>query len=229
MDSEDEVGWHWDKDYSAEGDGVNVHPHIATVTYLTDVGVATMFLEKCVGSPVVDQDILAGPVDRGYISWPLAGKHVSFDGRWLHGAPEDISQIFPQYATPPSADISLDTGLSPRLPLKRKSRGKETDVKRIDRNNSKQRPEKPKDRTKHKGGKRKGKASNKKAKSRSVRITFLVNVWINHKPEMAVRLTDSVARKLNPAIRCPPINFSNEREAAKLYTKVDARGNRIEA
>ena len=61
MDNEDAVGWHWDKDYSAEANGVNVHPHIGTVTYLCDNGAPTVFLEKCVGSPYVGESI-AGKV-----------------------------------------------------------------------------------------------------------------------------------------------------------------------
>ena len=38
LEREDEVGFHWDKDYAVEGQGVNVFPHLATVTYLTGVG-----------------------------------------------------------------------------------------------------------------------------------------------------------------------------------------------
>jgi hypothetical protein len=35
VDHEDDIGWHWDKDYSLESSGINVHPHVATVTYLS--------------------------------------------------------------------------------------------------------------------------------------------------------------------------------------------------
>ena len=38
---EDEIGAHWDKDYGTEADDVNVHPHVGTVTYLSDVGAPT--------------------------------------------------------------------------------------------------------------------------------------------------------------------------------------------
>eukprot|EP01052_Picozoa_sp_SAG31_P003332 SAG31_NODE_126_length_23665_cov_6.178987_27_plen_75_part_00 len=38
LEQSDEIGFHWDKDYSVEGQGVNVFPHLATVTYLSDVG-----------------------------------------------------------------------------------------------------------------------------------------------------------------------------------------------
>ena len=37
MQKEDDVGFHWDRDYELEGgSGVLVHPHIASVTYLFD-------------------------------------------------------------------------------------------------------------------------------------------------------------------------------------------------
>jgi|TARA_B100001142_G_scaffold7578_1_gene7520 hypothetical protein len=37
IDARDEIGTHWDKDYGLESANVNVHPQIATVTYLRRV------------------------------------------------------------------------------------------------------------------------------------------------------------------------------------------------
>ncbi|CAJ1456521.1 unnamed protein product, partial [Effrenium voratum] len=42
-----EVGWHWDRDYTLESSGVNLHPMLGTVTYLSGEGpqLSTMVLE----------------------------------------------------------------------------------------------------------------------------------------------------------------------------------------
>jgi hypothetical protein len=39
LDRDDDVGFHWDRDYALEDeDGAHLHPHLATVTYLSSVG-----------------------------------------------------------------------------------------------------------------------------------------------------------------------------------------------
>lgn len=43
---EDEIGMHWDKDYALENSDLNVHPQIATVTYLCSKGAPTLFVRK---------------------------------------------------------------------------------------------------------------------------------------------------------------------------------------
>ena len=68
--------------------GLNVHPHVATVTYLSDKGGPTVVLEHTSGCEV-GQDF-SGRVDRVFMSYPEAGKHMSFDGRYLHLAPGDL-------------------------------------------------------------------------------------------------------------------------------------------
>ena len=46
IDDEDEIGWHWDKDYALEGSGVNVHPQLGTVTYFCDGGAPTVVVDR---------------------------------------------------------------------------------------------------------------------------------------------------------------------------------------
>lgn len=48
IDDEDDIGWHWDKDYGMERMGINVHPCVATVTYLSQNGGPTVILDKTV-------------------------------------------------------------------------------------------------------------------------------------------------------------------------------------
>mmetsp|Transcript_17513 Transcript_17513/g.25871 ORF Transcript_17513/g.25871 Transcript_17513/m.25871 type:complete len:386 (-) Transcript_17513:1551-2708(-) len=92
------ISFHWDKDEDFRlltGGSLYIHPHISTVTYLTDLGAPTMVLSKRVdpmsGAYVTDagDDGSVSNVD-GLVSFPKQGKHLSFDGRYLHAAPSDL-------------------------------------------------------------------------------------------------------------------------------------------
>lgn len=89
IDSRDDIGWHWDRDYGLEEDqGLHIHPHLATVTYLSDCGGPTIVLNKK-GTLYSHEDIFGPVPDEVVISRPLLCKHISFDGRLLHAAPSD--------------------------------------------------------------------------------------------------------------------------------------------
>lgn len=92
------ISFHWDKDEDFRlltGGSMYIHPHLSTVTYLTDLGAPTMVLSKRVdpmsGAYVTDVDD-NGNVSNidGLVSFPKQGKHLSFDGRYLHAAPSDL-------------------------------------------------------------------------------------------------------------------------------------------
>ncbi len=92
------ISFHWDKDEDFRlltGGSMYIHPHLSTVTYLTDLGAPTMVLSKRVdpmtGAYVsdVDDDGSVSNVN-GLVSFPKQGKHLSFDGRYLHAAPSDL-------------------------------------------------------------------------------------------------------------------------------------------
>ena len=85
------ICFHWDKDEDLRlmMDGkMYTHPHISTVTYLNDIGAPTMAINYLV-NPFTGEYIIPDASDNveGYISWPKKGKHLSFDGRFLHAAP----------------------------------------------------------------------------------------------------------------------------------------------
>ena len=87
------VSFHWDKDESlVDAYGVNVHPALSTVTYLGDSGAPTMVADKT--APVMYEDIEAfrGAIPHAVLSHPETGKHLSFDGRMLHGAPRELAR-----------------------------------------------------------------------------------------------------------------------------------------
>ena len=99
------ISFHWDKDEDLPlltGASIFVFPHISTVTYLTDYGAPTMVL-GCRADNLTGEWIVPGcrnakdrPEDEtpmeGFVSWPRAGKHLSFDGRYLHAAPPDLME-----------------------------------------------------------------------------------------------------------------------------------------
>ena len=88
IDVDDEVGFHFDKDYGRESEHrINVTPAYATITYLSSEGNATLIVEKpCpphAGEPLDD----GKPIQAAWLCFPRPGKHVRFRGSWLHGAP----------------------------------------------------------------------------------------------------------------------------------------------
>lgn len=153
---DDEVGMHFDADYGLESQIANflLHPRVATVTYLSDIGVPTLIFDKKSPPPSdVEKKSLGGDIHKAWLSHPRFGKHVAFDGRLLHGAP---GEFFPAAAD--VADASE--------PKTKKAKVEETE-------------------------------SNKQQNSLSgKRITFLVNVWLNHCPIDADILDEGVVSKL---------------------------------
>eukprot|EP00814_Leptocylindrus_danicus_P016725 CAMPEP_0116003654 /NCGR_PEP_ID=MMETSP0321-20121206/169_1 /TAXON_ID=163516 /ORGANISM="Leptocylindrus danicus var. danicus, Strain B650" /LENGTH=358 /DNA_ID=CAMNT_0003471873 /DNA_START=46 /DNA_END=1122 /DNA_ORIENTATION=+ len=138
------ISFHWDKDEELRiHTGMFIHPHISTVTYLTDIGAPTLVIDKRVdyvtGAPIADNAEAGGGAasvvitHNGFCSWPKSGKHLSFDGRFLHAAPSDFMEegIFEKQCQVPDGT-------------------KDADLKSVQRYHR--------------------------------RITFLVNVWINHRP-----------------------------------------------
>jgi len=111
VDRDDDIGWHWDKDYSMEDCGVHLCPHLGTVTYLTDFGAPTFVLEKVPSSVAKQRRGYSTEILEAFVSWPSVGKHMVFDGRFLHGAPSDlqnhpVSQEGPQTANDPTGSVS---------------------------------------------------------------------------------------------------------------------------
>jgi len=90
------INFHWDKDEDLRllmGGNMYIHPHISTVTYLTDIGAPTMALNYRINALTGEHIIPNENEDvEGYISWPKKGKHLSFDGRFLHAAPFDFME-----------------------------------------------------------------------------------------------------------------------------------------
>ncbi|KAL7526798.1 hypothetical protein ACHAXR_001660 [Thalassiosira sp. AJA248-18] len=151
-EEDDEVGMHFDADYGLEEQLPNyhLHPRVATITYFSDSGVPTLILDKR-SPPPSDQEkkSLDGSIHNAWLSHPCFGKHIAFDGRYLHGAP---GEYFPSVAK-----------------------------KSINTNEPKAKKMKVEENYNKLSGKR---------------ITFLVNIWLNHCPIESEPLDDELADKL---------------------------------
>jgi len=178
-DEDDEVGMHFDADYGLEEQLPNImlHPRVATVTYLSDVGVPTLVLNRRSPPPADVQKLsLNGPIDNGWLACPMTGKHIAFDGRLLHGAP---GEFFPagsfdgiQHSRGGDGGgdgderstkrQKLDTEITAALTAKKLSESM------------------PSQGTKQ-------------------RVTFMVNVWINHCPIDAELLDDCLIANMKTA------------------------------
>lgn len=114
----DEVGIHFDADYGLEAQAPNllIHPRLANVTYLSDYGAPTVVFNKK-SPPPNDIDNLGGEINVVWISHPSVGKHITFDGRLLHGAP---ATFFP--ALNRKCTCSLGEPLSKKLKFELKNK-----------------------------------------------------------------------------------------------------------
>jgi hypothetical protein len=91
-EEEDDVGWHYDADYGLEDQapGLLLHPRVGTVTYLSNTGAPTVITDCLTPKQGKVQTLDGLSISKAYVSYPKIGKHTSFDGRLLHGAPSDI-------------------------------------------------------------------------------------------------------------------------------------------
>ena len=157
----DDVGLHWDKDFALEAEeGANLTPAVATVTYLTGQGAPTIMLARPppsrLGEPLDDGALIS----RGYLSHPAPGKHIAFDGRWLHGAPMDLAR----------------------------------------------------------SGVRTGK--------RRKRISLLVNVWLDHRPALAMPLPTELVARLSPPLARSPFGADRPTPLLRLPSTKAARSSK---
>jgi len=173
-DEDDEVGMHFDADYGLEEQLPNImlHPRIATVTYLSDVGVPTLVLNRRSPPPADVQKLsLNGPIDSAWLSCPMVGKHIAFDGRLLHGAP---GEFFPAGSFDGKQHGGDDDGVANADDDERSTKRRKLDNEMIA-------------------------ASTTTNLSQSIpsrgtkqRVTFLVNIWLNHCPIDAELLDDDL-------------------------------------
>ncbi len=159
-EDDDEVGMHFDADYGLEEQLPNymLHPRVATVTYFSHCGVPTFIMNKKSPPPTdIEKQSLNGCIHKGWISCPILGKHIAFDGRLLHGA---IGTFIPSEK------------------LSKNDQENDNDEERMSKRRKLDENEETKD--------------SKDTK----RITFMVNVWLNHCPIDAELIDDDICQQM---------------------------------
>jgi len=91
IDGDDEIGLHWDRDYDMQADqGLLLHPHVASVTYLSESTSGNPTVVLACESPVFASESPCTSVPHAAVCWPAVGRHLCFDGKRLHGAPAGL-------------------------------------------------------------------------------------------------------------------------------------------
>jgi len=96
-----DIGFHFDKDEGSYSEfGLVVHPLLSTVTYLTAEGAPTILLphltlsEATAATAAYERSPHTAPpgslAQEALAVPPRIGRHLCFDGRWLHGAPASM-------------------------------------------------------------------------------------------------------------------------------------------
>jgi len=75
------------KDFDFHQDGTNTHPALCSVTFLSGCGAPIVVFD----TRASDLGRREGPPRRGYVSYPVPGKHVSFLGDLIAGTPDELS------------------------------------------------------------------------------------------------------------------------------------------
>ena len=173
----DEVGLHFDADYGLEDQVPNLmlHPRLATVTYLTDYGSPTVIWDqKSPPMSDVNKTTLHGSVvRRGWLSHPVTGKHLAFDGRLLHGAPATFFPARHKKTTisPPHATSPTKPGSEVTEPIAKRQKVSDNAAENNNNNHA----------------------------TDTRRVTLLVNIWLNHCPLDAEPLEEETIQQL----KCP--------------------------
>ena len=142
------VDIHYDKDeFLSDKMEIGVFPAISTVTYLSAPAgsAATIIL----GNKIDDR--VGEGIQGCLLSYPQVHKHVSFDGRFLHGAPAALNK-----------PVFLYGDSNKEIAREEANEGQGEEVR-----------------------------------AREKRVTFLVNVWIDHRPIEAATLSESQVAALN--------------------------------
>mmetsp|Transcript_24007 Transcript_24007/g.47054 ORF Transcript_24007/g.47054 Transcript_24007/m.47054 type:complete len:378 (+) Transcript_24007:37-1170(+) len=171
-----EIGFHWDKDEEMRCmDGIYVHAAVSTVTYLTSAGAPTLILDQRIGA---GGELLGdGSIKAGHCSFPRVGKHVSFDARHLHAVP---SLLAPSHSAP---DFS-----------RKRRREADTGIEGDEKDGSVDGSKDAKGRVGDGQSRTSGSAASHPGMTR---VTFLANVWVNHRPCRVKRLPEIAVKHLS--------------------------------
>ena len=181
-DDDDEVGMHFDADYGLEAQAPDLmlHPRLATVTYLSNIGAPTLILDRKSPHPGdTDKSSLSGNVKTAWLSGPKLGKHIAFDGRLLHGAP---ATFFPGAPAVKPKEVSEGPAAKKRKTEETAATTKPNATDAIEKDDN-------------------GIDANHSGGLHHKRITFLVNIWLNHCPLDAEPLEEQICASLETPMK----------------------------
>ena len=179
LEHDDDVGFHWDRDYGLEDEFDKlVHPQLATVTYMSNVGGPTVVLDM--PGNIQQQGYESYPLSSCIISKPVVGKHMVFDGLLLHGAPSDLHNT-DDIETSSDEDTICTSENEENIPIQ----GATPAIS-------------------------------------NPRVTFLVNVWLNHIPTQSnTSLSPSLLTQLSTEEQCVISNDFSRRCSPVLFPSAD--------
>ena len=103
--------------------------------------------------------VKASSVERFIYSFPVKGKHISFDGRLLHGAPSAMTELCFKQHQRSTVQTEMQSN-NKRIKLDECENGKSCDANTVTIDTS---------------------------EHQRMRVTFLVNIWLNHIPVGAIQ------------------------------------------
>ena len=220
---------HWDKDEELRiSAGIFVHPHLSTVTYLTGRGggggdwddgktlqAPTVVFESLTVPTLARHgrsaptDLPAAPTATAICaSFPEVGKHIAFDGRLLHGVLRTmvphVQSSSPAGGEAAAAAATTTTTTSAAAVAATAAAGRVVELSDA---------EEEKFKYKYVGGGKEVGGSGAGAKvarvvrtvgSDETRVTFLGNVWLNHRPKGVKPLPEGVLSSLHRPTSMPP-------------------------
>jgi hypothetical protein len=150
---------------------------------------------------------------RGWVSFPSPGKHVAFDGRWLHGAPTELLHGASDACSSVEGMCgAYDAGRSNEGMCSSRDAGRSRagacgahDAGRS-RAGACGAHEAGRSRAGACGAHEAGRSKHKKPRW-SRRTSLLVNVWLDHRPGAACRLAAELAAKLTPCLARTPFSL----------------------
>jgi hypothetical protein len=212
---ENSISFHWDKDEDLRilcNGTVYVHPHLSTVTYLTDnngdfaptfiaedyrvnnlngewivpylcrdSGESNSELNDSISThnfPNEKEKFVSLAPSSAFISWPKMGKHLCFDGRFLHAAPSDLAVNVTSIGSF-KREISYESDNNSLIKKRRRRR----------------------------------------------RYTFLVNIWLHHKPYNVHPFPDSMVDKMSGSAPLVPTTVTKQSPKIRFMLEQSTNSN----
>ena len=175
--SHEGISFHWDKDEDLRllmGGNTYIHPHISTVTYLTNKGAPTLAVNYRI-HPLTGEwldESMDPSKKQAFLSWPSTLKHLSFDGRYLHAAIPDFTEH------PIGVQNSKDGGGTVTTQKNEKEDCNDNTTAVAVDSSTQQRQQRQRER-------------------RTRRATFLVNIWLHFHPINVHPFPESMLDKMS--------------------------------